>query len=144
MLTLDKERIREIIPESICFFLYAEGGAMGSPGSVEFIIDSDKGLTHYIAYYLPFVPGHIGNEDISYLFPSIDDIDLEMFGGCTGLPDEWYYVNLGAGNHLFVRSEYYRSFMGRVSDCNHPSEIYSRWSKEAFIVLTDKDSGNET
>ena len=135
METIMKPEIDTIQPDDILFFLYAEGGAMGSPGSIEFVTKNDSGTKRYISYYLPFLPSHIYEADIVRLFPPMATIQLEMFGGCSGLPDNWRYVNLGAGNHLFLRTEYHDAFSQHTKG-KSPVEIYQSWYNTAETILS--------
>lgn len=135
METIMKPDIDAIRPDDILFFLFAEGGAMGSPGSIEFLVNADTGIIRNISYYLPFLPNHITNDDIVRLFPPMENIRLEMFGGCTGLTETWRYVSLGAGNHLFVRTEYYDAFSQHMKG-KSPAEIYGCWYETAVTILS--------
>lgn len=130
-----KPDINTIRPDDILLFQFAEGGAMGSPGSIQFVIKDDAGLKHYISYYASYLPYHIDDADIVRLFPPMENIRLEMFGGCTGLPETWRYISLGAGNHLFVRTEYYDTFSQHMKG-KSPAEIYGCWYETAVRILS--------
>lgn len=130
---LSKDNYTKNIPEQIIFFTFAEGGAMGRPGSIELIT---KDSEHYIAYYLPYSSKRIEYNDIQKLFPPFRDIRFETFGGCQGFLDNWKYVSLGCGNHLFVRSEVYSEFEELTADCEIPSQIYSKWIDVALAILS--------
>ena len=108
---------------------------MGSPGSIQLVIKDHDIVRHYISYYASFLPYHIDDADIFRLFPPMGTIQLEMFRGCTGLPDSWRYVNLGAGNHLFVRAEYYDTFSQQMKG-KSPAEIYGCWYDTAVTILS--------
>lgn len=42
--------------------------------------------------------------------------------------ENWIYLNLGAGNHLFLRHDMYRDFGNMLLDVEHPT-MYGKWRR---------------
>ncbi|MBR4765758.1 MAG: hypothetical protein IK085_03215 [Clostridia bacterium] len=124
-LELDNNSFVKETLDNTVFFQLAESGAMGEPGGIIFI--TDNGLNYHANYCF----GDLKWETIRTAFPVIDECIFGMFGHNSAVPKDWVYVNLGMGNHLIVREDFYVKFEPLISNYNRPSEIYQHWLEKA-------------
>ena len=117
-----KETFTVELGQKIVFLKLAEGGAMGRPGVVEFFTDDCQ------AYHFHMGFDGIGTDQISYVFPPIEEALYDRRLGPWGLdgelPSGWNYIDLGAGNHLIVADSVVGRFKELTKHCKRPSEIY--------------------
>ncbi len=138
---ITREEFTAELGKKIVFFKLAEGGAMGMPGVVEFITDECR------AYCFHMGADHIGTDQISVVFPAIEEIlDGRRLGpgGLRGeLPRGWNYIDLGAGNHLFAADSVSCRFKKLTKHRKSPSQIYSVWYDTAVKVTNEIYGGNK-
>ena len=113
-------------------FSFAEGGAMGSPGSIEVIsrsitLHNFSMFEHSYEELIEIVP------ELSYMntkWTHLKDIDVTK-----PLTEEWYYVDMGAGNHLMINSIICLEFRKRTEEFTRPCQIYQHWKYIVFDIL---------
>lgn len=87
---------------SFAAFFYAEVGAMGMPGEIKIITKDCLWYTGNFCY------GDISVDSIYKMFPAFETFFADGFGGAQCVPEGFYYVYLGMGNHLLVNKDYER------------------------------------
>ena len=122
---LDNNTFTKEILDNTVFFKLAESGAMGEPGGITFI--TDDGSTYHANYCF----GDLKWETIRTAFPVTNECIFGMFAHNSTVSKDWVYVNLGMGNHLVVREDYYNKFEPLISEYNSPPEIYQHWIEKA-------------
>ena len=120
MIELCKENLSRELFEDMQFFMYAEVGAMGERGAVNFV-KADGTLYHF-----------------NYVYGTIDEADVESYYTMPKREDGWQYVSLGYGNHLFVRQELYPKFYELIKDYTHKGYIYKNWIQHAETILSER------
>ena len=127
---LTKKNLKELKKNEICAFMYAELGAMGSPGEI-CIIDTNGNK---------FSTGGIFSSDVCDI--NLEDIIEKYFNGieiwsglgapnicnCTINKRPWIYENLGMGNHLFMRKDFWEEHGARIMDPKY-ADRYIKWKK---------------
>lgn len=115
--------------KNVMFLSFAEGGAMGEPGAILFYLKSGE------LYHLNYVFGDVKLNKVQKLFPALSECKFGMFGLDSSVPDEWNYVNLGMGNHLFVNDAVYPRFIEKLGTDIEPSVAYMNWMKIAEEIV---------
>ena len=115
--------------KNVAFLKFAEGGAMGEPGGVEFITTENK------AYHFNYCYRDITYDDFLSVFPTLKKCRFGMFGIDSSTPKGWKYVNLGMGNHLIVASIVYDEFAEKIKNFDNPGKIYANWFDIASKML---------
>ena len=111
------EAYDQVKPEEIFAFSLAEGGAMGCPNEIIFVRERE-GMVEYLVSSV--------NEGISKLVPWLDSLNCGLFGEVSGVGEGWKHVDLGMGNHLFLREELYIKVNPKFEGMR-PPEIYQAW-----------------
>ena len=116
-------------PEEISAFSLAEGGAMGCPnevilvrrnsGSVEFLLSS-------------------ADTQLRDLFPWMDRMRMSPTGQAWDLGEGWEHIDLGMGNHLFLRQAVCQNILPRFKGMS-PGMIYQAWSEAVAEALSDME-----
>lgn len=119
---------KEILDGTV-FFQYAEGGAMGEPGGIVIVTEEGK------AYHANYCFGDLQFDTMERAFPVLKECEFGLFGIDSKVPSGWVYVNLGAGNHLIVREDYYEKFSPHVSGYTQLSDMYANWLKVAESIV---------
>ena len=107
--------------KNVMFFSFAEGGAMGEPGAVYFLVKSGE------MYHFNYAYGDVKLNKVQKLFPVLSECKFGMFGLDSSVPDGWNYVNLGMGNHLIVNDEVYPRFIEELGTDIEPSVAFMNW-----------------
>lgn len=125
---LTRKILSSLDKNDISAFMYAEGGAMGSPGCMDLI------TRDFNRYYTDGIYGRVTDAsqfDVTELLVGFEHIasygrkSLEILK----INDEnWMYLNLGAGNHLLLRHDMYRMVGDMVLDTEHP-RMYGKWRR---------------
>lgn len=110
------------------FVFFAEAGAMGEPGRV--LVVTAGGSIFHGNYCM-------GNIDVNKLFRSLPV--LKYFGDTGGVPDDWKYEYLGAGNHLLIRSDVYREFKHELREVEYPEDLYPIWLDAAWSIVQKRN-----
>ena len=125
--SLTKANIKNIKKEDICVLMYAEGGAMGAPGEVCII---DKYGTKLVNQGMFDTESDVSQiEAIEMLFDGFEHVHGFMapeFKACQINGGSWMYINLGAGNHLYLREDFWDEHGNRILDTSSV-ERYSKW-----------------
>lgn len=142
---LDKIRLMQnnfiqYLPMDIVAFTFAEGGAMGYPGRMEFI--TSDGTDYYADAY-----EDLTDDDMKIICP--------IFYDCVIIPRElrnvpasgWQGLYLSPGNHMFIKDSIWEEFsrgmeavrlqdpLGETDiddDCNIPIHLYLSPYRVAF------------
>lgn len=131
---IDESNINEISYQNINFITIAEGGAMGHPGEIELLTNNLK--MYRINPFYNNVPKELV-EKLNTLCPLLDEINhsTEFF---DKIDPQWNYLNMGMGNHLFIRKEIYNSFKNicqKKFPDSRPGILYQNWLVIAFDYL---------
>lgn len=124
LIELDKDNIKDIDYDGVIAISVAEGEAMGEPNAL-LVVDENMKL-----YHSNFAFGNFKSEELKEKFPVI--------GGFACPPDKinelnlgWKWFNLGGGNALLVRDQYYEHFKNRIESelgkDYKKGELYQRW-----------------
>lgn len=127
---LTKENLKDVKKQDFCALMYAEGGAMGLPGEV-CIIDTHQNKL--------FNNGICSDKeyDISQIevletyfdgFKHIDGYLAPDFATYQLNEKSWKYINLGYGNHLYLRNDFWYEHGDRIMSVD-ASERYVKWKK---------------
>lgn len=128
-ISMTRESLKDLNKQDICALMYAEGGAMGSAGET-CIIDIygneyvDKGLYDetcditQIEIIETFFDG----------FKHIDGFASPAFNICRINDSNWIYINLGYGNHLYLRHDFWHEHGLRIMATDAP-ERYGKWKR---------------
>ncbi len=121
---ITEENINDINYNQIIAVTIAEGGAMGEPNRFQ-VVDENMQL-----YHSNFADGMVKYDDLIKKFPLLKGFEC----GCeqiNNLDKGWKWFNLGAGNYLLVKDEYYKYFDDRVKEelgeKYKKSELYQKW-----------------
>lgn len=127
-----EENVSTIAYENIVFFSLAEGGAMGCPGEVLIATKTNNAVKWYCLNTMT-----IPHKDLLAIYPPLETFDCGIFGMASGIQDGWNHVDLGFGNHLLVRDDYYNAFSNAVEELHAKSvgEIYAHWRGIAQLLL---------
>lgn len=127
-----EDNVRAISYEDIVFFSLAEGGAMGCPGEVLIATKKDDFVKWYCLNTMT-----IPHKDLLTIYPPLETFDCGIFGMASGIQDGWNHVDLGFGNHLLVRDDYYDAFNSTISELHAKNigEIYANWRGIAYLLL---------
>ena len=125
---LTRELLQEIDKTKLVALMYAEGGAMGMPGHIE-IVDDDN--VRYVAETLYVENPKVTQFEVTALFDGFEHVEgfasgefdwKQLNGEC------WLYLNLGAGNHLYIRKDFYHKYGSRILAARDV-ERYRNWMK---------------
>ena len=125
---LNSNVLSKINRDSINGFMYAEGGAMGCPGCIELITEG------YNRFYTRGIYGKttdVSQFDVAELLEGFEHIATYQRKSLEILKingENWINLNLGAGNHLFLRHDMYRDFGNMLLDVEHPT-MYGKWRR---------------
>lgn len=114
---IEPEQYDKINPKEIVAFSLAEGGAMGCPNEMIYMRkngDTAELLRSYV------------NPKIFTLFPWLEHLDCGFFGEVSGVGRGWKHIDMGAGNHLFLRTNVYKVLYPKFKG-KHPAMIYQTW-----------------
>lgn len=120
---LIKSELEELDLKTVNSIMYAEGGAMGWPGLVE--ITTDENVRY----------SNREKSDISQIEALNIFNDLELFR-CSEIrtipfymnDQAWFYIGLGAGNHLYLRDDLYFKVADQIITYD-ASKRYMNWRK---------------
>ena len=109
---LSKKNLFEIDPNDVICFMYAEGGAMGMPGHTEIITNDFVRFSNYLdsdlsqIEALDFIPGF--NHESRRNHMPVEKVEF-----CDTV---WMYIDLGMGNHLYMKPELYNEIGNQIID----------------------------
>ena len=125
--------------KNIVLVMLAESGAMGEPGAV-LIVEKMKDSVQ--VNHANYCYGDFSMDAVAKIFPPLQTFDDGMFGETSGIAPGWNYMNLGAGNHLFVRDDLYTAFAVRTKEMS-PEELYTCFLEIAVELLAKSAAGEE-
>lgn len=120
---LNSSNYKNFLPIEIIAFSIAEAGAQGDPSALE-IISIDKKL-----FYLNLRWTDFNEEIIDFICPALEECFLNPPLDNQTVPNDWYYVYMGAGNHLYVASLIQSQFKEQTHDLKSPVEFYKQWKR---------------
>ena len=127
---LTRKSLEELKKEDVCVLMYAEGGAMGSPGEVCIIdINGRKFFTHGI--YSDDKCDISQIEIVETYFNGLNHrsgIGAPDYADCYINGRTWKYINLGFGNHLYVRDDFWYEHGDRIANVE-ASQRYVNWKR---------------
>ena len=126
-LTKDNIDKVHIYPFDIAFLFYVEGGGMGSPGLITFVLENGE------VYSGNYLYDGIEQEKFYKFFPDIRD-DIYNLG------ENWCHIDLGMKNHIVVRREYFDVYKKELllvsKDYKLPQQgILKNWLEVALNIL---------
>ena len=124
IIEITKENLATIRYEDVVAMTIAEGGAMGEANG--FYV----AMKNYDLYHTNFGNSQVTQEQLYETFPLLKTFNC-FFGEAGGLNGEWEYFNMGFGNYLIVRQEYYDVIKNYIKD-NLPDDyqhgpLYRNW-----------------
>lgn len=127
---LTRKNLEELKKEDICALMYAEGGAMGCPGEVCIIdVNGRKYFNHGIYSDEECDISQIEVIDTYFEgFEHIDGIGAPDYKDCSINGESWKYINLGFGNHLFVRRDFWFEHGDRITNVDI-GKRYTNWKR---------------
>ena len=125
---LENATFTKDILDGTTFFQLAEGGAMGEPGGIVFLTEGEK------VYHANYCFGNLTKETMEKAFPVLAECEFGIFGIGSKVPEGWVYVNLGMGNHLIVRADYYGKFETLTKEYKPLGELYQHWLEIAISL----------
>ena len=122
---LTKGTLSKLKKEDLIALMYAEDGAMGSPGEI-MVLDNRFRLFRTVC------DGHtdITQQDVTDLFDGFEHTDGWMAPDINRVMlnrQPWVYFNLGMGNHLYMRQDFYFNVGNDLFDVK-PSTRYKKWN----------------
>ena len=105
----NNEVFKEILVKNIGAFMFAEGGAMGSPGEFKFYVVKKDAVTIYF--------GNRYDERINQEFLNEKFRELKSYL-------EWEHIHLGFGNHLCIHPSILSRFNGKMEDIKEQNQRY--------------------
>ena len=127
-------RYEDIRVQYLQFFMYAEGGAMGEAGAV-YIITQKEDTVRY--YHANCVFGDLRWNHIDFLLLQINDCNIETPDDTPFSNLYFHYVDLGFGNHLYIRKRYEKAFHEAFENASC-GEMYQGWFDVAKNLLENK------
>ena len=125
-INVTKNNLYQIDFSSVVVFAYAEAGAMGEAGKIEFST-ADGTL-----YYLNYLFGDVSLEEFCKAYPSAPLRDVPI------IPADWQYFGLGAGNHLMIRDKSYEKILNEVEDPGDVVQVLKWWQSTAGMPILSK------
>lgn len=125
----------KINPDTIVFFAYAEGGAMGWPDTIQIMTKSGKDVGLFFIDYATISDMKVVEEK----FPKLANAIVSIFEK-TSLDLGWTHYYLGFGNHLFVRKDVNGRFIqqaGIGTILLDPPKLYKNWANIALSLLDE-------
>lgn len=132
----EKKNLTNTFFEDVQFFLFAEAGAVGDPGVIEFI-KADGHLYRLNTIYEDYT-----FEEIAEVFPVFGKCHFGFLRTDCRVTDDWNYVNLGMGNHLLVRTGLFTDYMKKIGKDLYGGRIYKSWARHAEEVMQSKGAKN--
>lgn len=132
----------------VIMFAFAEPGAMGAGGIIEFFTDKgeDFGLDYLseetpywkIKQVFPVL------KDCRFNGPMPDDVrpkntpqEIVFYTSADGanmrtrIAEGWRHIYMGCGNHLVIREDHFEEFSAAISDLKEEVDIYCGWLNRA-------------
>lgn len=148
---MDTKKLKHVI-----IFAFAEPGAMGAGGIIEFF--TDKGETFYFNYLSEETP----YPEIKEAFPVLKDCrfngpiatrpanapkeivfypDADNASIKTCVAEGWQHIYMGFGNHLVIRDDHFEEFSAAISDLTEEVDIYGKWLNRASKLYGGSEKG---
>ena len=135
---LTKAELTKELSDKILFLQFAEYGAMGNNGSVEFITNDGK------VYGFSYIYGEITLKDVKEFFPPLSGCWFGWYGQGNIIPEKWKHVYLGMGNHLLVVERMYDLYIEKLKKYPRTSTKYQAWKYEAKQLIEKQNNMEET
>ena len=112
--------------DSIIAITIAEGGAMGDPNGIEIVL-KDMSLYYFNLGYTDINVGKFFEDN-----PVLKSIKCSI-GQITQIDDNWKWFNMGFGNYLIIRKEYYEKYnnilLEKIGKEYGAGQLYNSWYK---------------
>lgn len=123
-ITLNSKNINSIKYDSIIAITIAEGRAMGNPNGIEIVL---KDMSHYY-FNLGYTDINVGEFfENNPVFKSIKC----SIGQITQIDDNWKWFDMGFGNYLIIRKEYYEKYnkilLEKIGERYSAGGLYNSW-----------------
>lgn len=125
---MTRKNLKDLKKEDICVLMYAESGAMGSPREV-YIIDTNGSKYSTSGIFSNDGCDISQIEVIDAFFDGLkhkSGIGAPDFDNCWINNGHLVYVNLGMGNHLYLRRDFWVEHGIRIMAMD-PAERYTKW-----------------
>ena len=122
---LTKSVLEQLNKEELIALMYAEDGAMGCPGEI-MVMDDRFRLFRTVCYN----DKELSQMEVTALFDGFDHLDGWMAPDTLWVTlnnQTWVYFNLGMGNHLYMRRDFYYSIGNDLFDVDQ-SKRYRKWN----------------
>ena len=128
-LPLTKERMEKMDKKSVCaIFFYVD--------SDDLDILTDQLITYSTGHKDEFEEGIVHqHEAMRFLFGEYPPFPTCLFNNMANVEvfgENWVYVYLGMGNHLYMRREFYEEHIAEIIDPN-PMGAFAKWCKLARL-----------
>lgn len=121
---LTEKKVDQINYDDVLAFTVAEGGAFGRAGNIELVVlEGSKPM----GYQTNPLHGGLNISDLYKVIPWLKDVYV-AFGFTKHIPSDWFYIDMGFGNHLFIRDNFKEEVWKKL-DGKKPSEIYNSWKE---------------
>ena len=128
---ITERTLYKIKTEDMVFFALAEGGAMGWAGTYQIITKNEDGLGFFFIHRT----GISSTKVIENLFPPIKKARMGVLRDYID-DSNWSAVNMGMGNHLFIRKDVSDDFFEQASKVKDQiAGIYRNWIRIAKDIL---------
>lgn len=135
MLELNKDNLKDINYNDIVAITIAENGAMGEPNGFYAVTNKLK------QYHLNFQYTDIKKAQLFDAFPLLETLDIYA-SQIHNLDFNWKWFNMGMGNYLIVRENYYKKIAdyikNNLSENYEYGELYNKWYDILKMVVSDK------
>lgn len=118
---LNSSNYKCYLPIDIIAFSFAEGGAQGDGGALN-IVSKEKRV-----FYLNLIWTDLSEEEVDLVCPILQECHVGPFCINKCIPNDWLYVYMGAGNHLFIHEVLRAKFEEQTKDMKYPCEYYREW-----------------
>lgn len=125
-INVTKDNLYQIDYSSVVVFAYAEAGAMGEAGKIEFST-ADGTL-----YNLNYLFGDVPLDEFCKAYPSAPLHDVPI------PPAGWQYFGLGAGNHLMIHEKAYERIQNEVENPDDEMQVCQWWQSTTEIPILSK------
>ena len=91
-----------------------------------------------VSFFTSVYTSSFVNDRIDQVVPWLDTLNCGIFGKVSGVDEGWKHVDLGAGNHLFLRDDIYDKVSPKFKGMR-PPEIYQAWRDAVAEIVLDEE-----
>lgn len=131
---LTNELLKKSFFKDAKFIMVAASGAMGHGGDVCVIKENGS------IYSGNYVYGKLDGEKFIQTFPYVLDEEYDVLKNTGKSTDgKFYYIYMGAGNHLLIAADVWDKFEKAASDCECAEDYYEKWYEVACTICPVKE-----